>query len=1171
MEDVPNARASGLRAVVTCPGKCTLGTLLALCFPPVMATRTGPSVADASADEAICKRVMKSYFEAHGFVRHQIESFDHFIDVLLHRIVTENSDIEVKTDDKTHTLQFGRVCVPKPTTRESTGFVRQVRGPAEAMARNLTYSSAVLVDVTHRITDMNGNVLQNDVYREVVLCKLPIMVGCRYCYLSSCAADMSSCIFDTGGYFVVNGLEKSIIAQQKLRTNATFVWPGRGPRRVLTAEVRSCHETKLRSTSTLCLHLIETDVDHPAHIIVQLPFIEVTLPITWLFTMLGCESIDEMVAACVGSISDATDAVYRAAWEALNYEPVAMTRQEVFDDVGKRGTTEPTYERQQRYLAHIMSNEVLPHMGLSDDPETTRTKVMYLGHMVHRLMLVYTGKRQCDDRDDYQNKRLDAPGQLMTLQMRQLFRAYLKGLQTQFSRAITTPHRQVNIPKLIEGRKITAGFKFAMSTGNWGVQARLSTSQSGVVQVLNRNSITAALADKRRVSLPANRDSKNSEIRHLHTSAWGIICPAESPEGASCGLVMNIAMMAHVRINSCTQSDVQSLLQSMATETDFRPAYHIDANGLSVRVFHNGTLRGFVPTHRRDNLCRALRRAREHNHLPFDTSISFVADGNEVHIGTDAGCLCRPVINIQRMDMLRRLVAKYRQPSAMLWHDLINHGVVMYVDKDEEREMRIAVSAWETAPGDTHCEVHPTAMFGITANMIPFPDHNQAPRNTYQCAMGKQAIGVHASNHNARFDAVALSLWYPQRPLVSTWVEDVLGTSHCPSGTNLIIAIMSYGGYNQEDSMIFNAGSLQRGLCRCSVARTVRDELPTTDMEFCRPAAECSGRRAASYEHLQDDGTVAVGTRVSNGDVVLGRVRRADAKQRTEAQDFSTVVRCTDEAEVDRVMYTYNKDGMELRKVRVREERIPEVGDKFTSRAGQKGVCGAVLPESDMPFTECGMRPDIIMNPHALPSRMTIGQLLEGLLSTLGCHYGRIGDGSAFGATTIEEIGDALEAVGMNRHGQWKMFNGTTGQPMDTTVYITPTFEQSLKHQVRDKVHARAARGPVDPKTRQPTEGRRWEGGLRFGEMERDCLLGHGTSVLMRERLFTQSDPYEVWVCASCGLLAEGPSNGRRQRGAMCRRCDSSDHVRRLPMPFATKLFMQELAAMNVVARLELK
>ena len=1124
-----------------------------------------------NVDESMCKRVMKSYFEAHGVVRHQIESFDHFVDVLLHRIIRENSDVVVQHDGDTHTLRFGRVCVPKPTTRESNGFVRQVQGPAEAMARNLTYSSAVLVDVSYVVTDSDGRVRRNDVYREVVLCKIPIMVGCRYCYLSSRPADVSACIFDTGGFFVVNGLEKSVIAQQKLRTNATFVWPGRGPRRMLTAEVRSCHETKLRSTSTLCLHLMEGDGDRPPHVMVQLPFIEIMLPVTTLFVILGCADIGDMVQTCVGSISDPTDPVHRAAWEALTHDTLPESAQAALDDIGRRGTTEPTHERQQRYLAHIISNEVLPHMGLGGDAETRRTKVMYLGHMMHRLMLVYTGRRACDDRDHYKNKRLDATGHMMTLLMRQLFRGYLKGLQVQFSRAVTTPHRQVSIPKMVEARKITAGFKFAMSTGNWGVQARLSTSQSGVAQVLNRNSITAALADKRRVSLPANRDSKNSAIRHLHTSAWGVICPAESPEGASCGLIMNIAMLAHVRINSCTQEAVGSLLQSLAPETGFCPAHHVDAARLSVRVFHNGTLRGCVPSGRHEDMCRALRAARTQNHLPFDASVSYVADGDEVHIGTDAGCLCRPIIVMDKLSELHAIAARYSAPNALMWHELVNRGVVMYVDKDEEQELLIAASAWDAPSDATHCEVHPTAMFGVTANMIPFPHHNQAPRNTYQCAMGKQAIGVHASNHNTRFDAVALSLWYPQRPLVSTWIEDVLGTTQCPSGSNLIVAVMSYGGYNQEDSLIFNRGALERGMCRCTVTRTVRDELPASDMAFCRPPPECSGRRAASYTALGDDGVAPVGTKVSNGDVVIGRMRRADSKHKTEAQDFSTAVRCTEDAVVDRVLYSHNRDGMELRKVRIREERVPEVGDKFTSRAGQKGVCGAILPESDMPFTECGMRPDIIMNPHALPSRMTIGQLLEGLLSALGCHHGQIGDGSAFGSATVDTIGDALEAAGMDRHGQWTVYNGTTGEPMETTIYIAPTFYQSLKHQVRDKVHARAARGPVDPKTRQPTEGRRWDGGLRFGEMERDCLLGHGTSVLMRERLFTQSDPYTVWVCAKCGLLAEGASNGPRQRRAMCRRCDSADHVQRLPMPFATKLFMQELAAMNVVARIELE
>ena len=500
-------------------------------------------------------------------------------------------------------------------------------------------------------------------------------------------------------------------------------------------------------------------------------------------------------------------------------------------------------------------------------------------------------------------------------------------------------------------------------------------------------------------------------------------------------------------------------------------------------------------------------------------------------------------------------------------------GIVTYVDKEEEAELLVAMRHTDCArPGAryTHLEVHPAGILGMSASMIPFPEHNQAPRNTYQCAMGKQSIGVYASNANTRFDTVGFGLWYPQRPLVGTWVDDVLGTKHIPSGTNIIVAVMAYGGFNQEDSLIFNKASLDRGMVRCTVSRTVRDEVGGEGYVFRKPGESCDARKAGCYGKLREDGSVPVGTKVSQGDVVIAKVKLADAKREdSREEDHSTTARCANEGVVDRVLYATNRDSQPLRKVRIRETRKPHEGDKFTSRHGQKGVIGAVYAAEDMPFTADGRQPDVIMNPHALPSRMTIGQLVEMLLATLCCHEGKIGDGTAFCQHSVHGLAARLQQAGLHPYANHVMFNGTTGERMEAEIFMAPVCMQSLKHMVDDKCHARA-RGPVDPKTRQPTEGRRQDGGLRFGEMERDCLVGHGTSALLRERLFTQSDPYRCHVCRACGLMAEGPSRGAgvRAQQAYCRNCDSSASVEEVPMPYATKLFLQEVMAMNVAPRL---
>jgi DNA-directed RNA polymerase II subunit RPB2 len=1121
-------------------------------------------------DEETSRRCLRAYFDAHGAVRHQIESFDHFADSVLQRIIQESSDVSTEHDGKVHRFRFGKVTIPRPTTRESSGFVRTVQGPAEAMARNLTYASAVLVDVNYTITDAaSGALLQDDTYREVVLCKLPIMVRSRYCYLSGRAADMSCCAFDAGGYFVINGLEKTLIAQLLLRTNEAFVWAGKTGRRLYTCEVRSCHEQKLRSTSTLLVHLQSSETHGLPRLVAALPFLESTLTLPTLFRILGVDSVDAMVGCVTDAPGTLRDLLRGILVQDADERPLA----EILRALGREATTEATPERQQRYLHHIVCNELLPHMGIGSDTAHNRGKQLYLGYMVRKLLQVYLGDRPVDDRDHFKNRRVYAPGHLMSLLFRQLFRTYLKSLQSQLHKAVTAPHRQLNVVRIVNARKITAGFKYAFATGNWGVQARQSTAQSGVAQVLNRNSMFAGIADKRRLSCPANRDSKNAEIRQLHSSAWGVVCPCESPEGASCGLIMSFASLCHVRINACAQRHFVSLCADLAELLVPRDAA-TPADVDSVALFHNGVLHGYVRPGCVERVLAFFRRARADHRLPFDGSVCLRADDNSIAVGTDAGCLCRPVFVAERRDELTRIAAA--EQGSRLWQRLVDAGCVMYVDKDEEQGMCIATRLCEArrAPERfSHAEIHPASILGMSGSMIPFSHHNQAPRNTYQCAMGKQSIGVYTSNWTTRFDTVSYGLWYPQRPLVGTWADEVLGTSHTPSGTNAIVAVLTHGGFNQEDSLIFNQGSLERGMVRCVVMRTVRDELGAADQEFCNPSTECSGRLSGSYDKLGDDGTVPVGTVVRAGDVVVGKIRRADPKQQTTSQDLSSAAKCAGTGVVDRVMVATNKDGLGLRKVRIRETRQPNIGDKFTSRHGQKGVIGAVYPEADMPFTSDGRKPDIILNPHALPSRMTIGQLMEMAMAALCCETGRIGDGTAFCQHGYREIAAALRARGLRPDGCERLHCGLTGARIEADVFMAPVYMQSLKHMVADKVHARA-RGPVDAKTRQPTEGRRLAGGLRFGEMERDCLVGHGSTALIRERMFTQADPYCVYVCRRCGLLAEGPTQEPghlRSRQAMCRNCDAANTVVPLPMPYATKLFIQEVLALNIAMRLRLQ
>ena len=459
--------------------------------------------------------------------------------------------------------------------------------------------------------------------------------------------------------------------------------------------------------------------------------------------------------------------------------------------------------------------------------------------------------------------------------------------------------------------------------------------------------------------------------------------------------------------------------------------------------------------------------------------------------------------------------------------------------------------------------------------MIPFPDHNQSPRNTYQSAMGKQAMGISSTKFLSRVDTLCHFLHYPQKPLVTTKVSELLNLNELPAGQNIIVAIACYTGYNQEDSLIMNQSSIDRGLFNSTFYRTYRTEerknLSTmAEEKFCRPdQSDCSGLRHGSYENLNKNGLVKIGTNVGGDDVIIGKKTPimnipSRSKKNISYKDNSTSLRSNESGIVDRVILTTNTDGYRLAKVRIRSHRIPEIGDKFSSRHGQKGTIGMVYRSEDMPFTEEGITPDIIINPACIPSRMTIGQLLECTLSKIGAIEGEKHDGTPFEDLNIEQICDKFKKYGFNRKGTEVLYNGQTGERIKTEIFIGPTFYQRLKHMVKDKVHSRST-GPVQNLTRQPAEGRSRDGGLRLGEMEVDCLLSHGAAGFLKERIFECSDMYHSYVCNKCGLLA---TVNPQKNIFLCNSCGNTNDFSKINLPFASKLLWQELYSLGIIPRI---
>jgi DNA-directed RNA polymerase II subunit RPB2 len=668
----------------------------------------------------------------------------------------------------------------------------------------------------------------------------------------------------------------------------------------------------------------------------------------------------------------------------------------------------------------------------------------------------------------------------------------------------------------------------------------------------------------RRINTPVAASGKLVAPRKLSNSTWGFLCPAETPEGQSVGLVKNMAYMTHITI----RSDSTSLYK------------HVDVEPLSLdpeatKVFVNGSWIGC--TYEPQVLFLSMKEKKYSSKINIYTSVVFDYNNNEIHLCNDPGRLVRPVLRVKDNQVLyNNEMTQLIRDGKLSWDDLLlNHthdSVIEYIDPAEQNASMIAMKpTMDSVYRYTHCELTPSSIFGVLASCIPFPEHNQSPRNTYQCAMGKQAIGVYVTNYHERMDKTAWILNYPHRPLVDTRIMHLLKLNELPSGCTVIVAIMTHTGYNQEDSVMINQGAIDRGLFRTTAYHTEKEEdKKTGDEEIrCRPdPSKTKGMKFSNYSKIGADGVVPVNTPIENMDIIMGKVvpikdAKNDLTKTIKFEDSSKYFRTDESCSMDKNHIGINGEGYTSWKCRIRADRIPEIGDKFSSRHGQKGTVGNIIPEVDLPFTASGLKPDIIINPHAIPSRMTIGQLKETLLGKVLLELGIFGDGTAFSELSVSTITKELVKLGYESTGNELMYDAVSGQQMESSIFIGPVFYQRLKHMVVDKHHSRS-RGPMVNLTRQPAEGRSRDGGLRFGEMEKDAMVSHGASRFTRERMYDASDKYSVYVCKKCGLIATYNNSTHIHH---CRTCDNRSDFSYVEIPYACKLLFQELNTMNIAPR----
>lgn len=1163
--------------------------------------------------------IIESYFKDRHLsrmVRHQIESYNDFVTNQIQKTINMFNPVHIKSqydydeESKKYALEiiitFDNFHIYRPQTFENNGATK-VMFPHEARLRNFTYSSAMTIDINIKTIrrygdNLNETQVQHTKIPKIHIGKLPVMLKSCICVLNQYKhihSDLAGeCRFDAGGYFIINGSEKTVLAQERAAENKVYCFniSKKNCKWLWNAEIKSVPDFKIISPKQINM-MISTKNNGFGHgIYIQVPRIDSPIPLFVLFRaldiiqdkeiceyiLLNCEhsKVQKLLFAIRGSVVDANTILTKKEAISFIMKRVKFTPINMDPEEGNMKTYEFTMD--------ILDNDLFPHC------KTKIQKIYFLGYMTYKLLCAYLEINPQDDRDSYMNKRIDLTGTSLNNLFRNYFNKLVKDMQKQIIKEINTGSwrstddytniiTKTNIYKIVKSTTIENGFKRALATGDFGIKNNNNgntNSKVGVAQVLNRLTYISSLSHLRRINTPIDKNGKLIAPRKLHNSSWGFICPAETPEGQSVGVVKNISYMAHVTIPTSSTSLYEIIEPNIELVQDTKP---IDLFN-KVKVFINGNWLGV--SNKPYELFLELKEKKYKGIINIYTSILFDYKNQEIKVCTESGRLTRPVLRVKDKKILLSsdLIEKL-QNNLLSWDDLLTNtklpeSIIEYIDSDEQNFSMIAMkpkllnNAFNTEKYlYTHCEIHPSTIFGILASCIPFPEHNQAPRNTYQCAMGKQAMGMYATNFDSRMDKTSYVLTYSMRPMVDTRIMNMLQLNNIPSGEMVIVAIGTYSGYNQEDSIIFNKGSIDRGLFSATIYHTEKDEDKKVygDEEIrCKPNKHnTKSMKFANYNKLNANGIIPENTLIENKDIIIGKIvpikeNKNDHTKVIKYNDQSRLYRTHEETFIDKNYVDRNGDGYTFCKVRIRTHRKPVIGDKFSSRHGQKGTIGIILPEEEMPFTSTGVRPDIIINPHAIPSRMTIGQLKETLLGKVLVNLGLFGDGTSFNELSIETIAEELQNCGFESHGEEIMMNGMTGEQLNTSIFMGPTFYQRLKHMVNDKVHSRDI-GPMVVLTRQPAEGRSRDGGLRFGEMERDCMISHGASRFTQDRIYYASDKFNVTVCKLCGMIA---SYNDSKEIRHCKMCDNRIAFASVNIPYAAKLAFQEFITMNVAPRI---
>jgi DNA-directed RNA polymerase subunit B len=1073
--------------------------------------------------------IVKKYLQEHSLVESNVISFNNFIEHKMQEIVDEISET---IDKEEFEIRLGKIKVGRPQVTEADGSISLVM-PAQAKLRKLTYAAPITLELTVKKDDQIDS-------ETVEIGKIPILVKSNVCNTGGMSKEKLienySDPLDAGGYFIIKGNERVMIMAEDLAENQPFI------------EENNKGDLMLRVFSLRGTYRIPVIISENKEGLFETSFSRFkNLPAIVILKALGLTKESD-IAKYIGK---ETDSVIVNLYEFVNLATKEDAMMYIAEQTNLQGTKKEVLDRVKQRI----DSYLFPHIG--QKKEDRIKKAITLCKLIKQFLIAKENPKLRTDKDHYSNKRVRLSGDLLAT----LFRVNLGILVRDIKYSLQKSAKRkkfFSIKIIAKSTLFSHRVESAIATGSW------TGERSGITQNMDKTNYLATISQLQRVSSMLHSEQENFLARTLHPTHYGRFCPIETPEGTEIGLRKNLAILS--RVSSRVDLNEEEFLKKL----EFNGLY-IEENK-DTDVFFNGRFIGTVDEP--GEFIKKVKEERREGKLPIQMNIRKDDNFGMILISTEPGRVLRPLIIVENGNpKLKNEHLVQVEQGNLAWKDLIRLGIIEYLDASEEENSLIALYEEEVTPDHTHLEIDTITLFGTVTSLVPYGNHDQSSRLNRGSKTQKQALGIYAANYLSRLDTDVSILQYPQKPIVRSFIYDTINTY--PAGQNLVVAIMTYEGYNMEDALVFNKGSLDRGVGRSFYFRPysavemnysggLKDEIAI-------PEKDTSGyKMESSYRFLENDGIAYPEAEIDEGGVLIGKM--SPPKFLSEAREISIrtkkessiTLRQEEKGTVDAVFVTEDYEGNKIVHVKTRDQRIPELGDKFATSHGQKGVIGLIVPEEDVPFTSKGIRPDVMFNPHGLPSRMTVGYLLELLAGKVGCLRGKAVDGTSFSGLSKKELESQLQDLGFRYDGKETMYNGITGKRLTAKIFVGDLYYLKLKYMVGNKLHGRAS-GKVALLTRQPIEGRSRGGALRLGEMEQQALVAHGASLLLKERY--DSDKVVLPICSKCGTI--GIDDNIRNK-TICPRCNGED-IEQIEVSYAFKLLLEELQGLHIDTSFTLK